>query len=134
MVSKLGGPFPAAASPDSSAPRLHERLARADLGQHERAAAGAEQAVLLHGDAFARNRALYTADIAIQHALRDTPEPEAAADAAGRVLAFPPEVRSDRLLQLLHNVAGVLQRHNRVPAVAGWIEEYRTATTAGGRA
>lgn len=34
-----------------------EALARADLDQHERAAAGAEQAVLLHGDQFARNRA-----------------------------------------------------------------------------
>ncbi|MCX5401319.1 hypothetical protein [Streptomyces sp. NBC_00102] len=112
-----------------------ESLARADLGQHERAAAGAEQAVLLHGDTFARNRALYTADIAIQHAVRDRPEPEAAAEAAGRVLAFLPEVRSDRLLQSLHNVAGALQRHGRVPAVASWIEEYRATTaTGGGRA
>ncbi|MEV0097342.1 hypothetical protein [Streptomyces sp. NPDC050738] len=112
-----------------------ECLARADLGQHERAAAGAEQAVLLHGEAFARNRALYTADVAIQHAVRDRPEPEAAAEAAGRVLAFLPEVRSDRLLQSLHNVAGALQRHNRVPAVADWIEEYRATTaTGGGRA
>ncbi|QKZ18581.1 hypothetical protein [Streptomyces chartreusis] len=112
-----------------------ECLARADLGQHERAASGAEQAVLLHGDAFARNRALYTADVAIQHAVRDRPEPEAAAEAAGRVLAFLPEVRSDRLLQSLHNVAGALQRHSRVPAVASWIEEYRATTaTGGGRA
>ncbi|MFE1802335.1 hypothetical protein ACFW9L_40070 [Streptomyces sp. NPDC059517] len=43
-----------------------ECLARADLGQHARAASGAEQAVLLHGDTFRRNRALYTADVAIQ--------------------------------------------------------------------
>lgn len=107
-----------------------ESLARADLGQHERSAAGAEQAVLLHGETFARNRALYTADIAIQHSVRARPEPEAAAEAAGRVLQFLPEVRSDRLLQALHNVAGTLQRHNRVPAVADWIEEYRTITTA----
>ncbi len=112
-----------------------EALARADLGQHERAAAGAEQAVLLHGSAFARNRALYTADIAIQHAVGHRPEPEAAADAAGRVLAFLPDVRSDRLLQSLHGVAGALQRHARVPAVADWIEQYRTITTTqGGRA
>ena len=111
-----------------------EALARADLGQHERAAAGAEQAVLLHGTEFARNRALYTADIAIQHAVRDRPEPEAAAEAAGRVLAYLPDVRSDRLLQSLHNVAGALQRHSRVPAVADWIEEYRTTATGGGRA
>ncbi|MEU9191131.1 hypothetical protein AB0D14_42910 [Streptomyces sp. NPDC048484] len=39
------------------------------------------------------------------------------------------------LLQSLHNVAGALQRHGRVPAVADWIEEYRTITaTGGGRA
>ncbi|MEU9405771.1 hypothetical protein AB0E08_08700 [Streptomyces sp. NPDC048281] len=113
-----------------------ESLARADLGQHERAAAGAEQAVLLHGGTFARNSALYTADIAIQHAVRDRPEVEAAAEAAGKVLAYLPEVRSDRLLQSLHNVAGALQRHSRVPAVAAWIEEYRTTITGtgGGRA
>ncbi|MFI8992167.1 hypothetical protein ACIG63_45780 [Streptomyces antimycoticus] len=112
-----------------------ESLARADLGQHERAASGAEQAVLLYGKGFARNRALYTADVAIQHAVRDRPEPEAAAEAAGKVLAFLPEVRSDRLLRSLHDVAGALQRHDRVPAVADWIEEYRTITaTGGGRA
>lgn len=102
-----------------------EALARADLAQHERAAAGAEQAVLLHGDHFARNRALYQADVAIQHAVRGRPEPEAAAEAAGRVLAYLPEVRSDRLLQQLHNVNSALQRHTDVPAVADWIEEYR---------
>ncbi|MEU6381849.1 hypothetical protein [Streptomyces sp. NPDC046909] len=105
-----------------------EALARADLDQHERAAAGAEQAVLLHGDAFARNRALYTADVAIQHAVRDRPEPEAAAEAAGRVLAHLPAVRSDRLLKQLHNVESALQRHAAVPAVADWLEEYRTIT------
>ncbi|MFD5513841.1 hypothetical protein ACFWIB_39870 [Streptomyces sp. NPDC127051] len=112
-----------------------EAFARADLGQHERAAAGAEQAVLLHAGAFARNRALYTSDIAIQHAVGDRPEPEAAAEAAGRVLTFLPDVRSDRLLHSLHGVAGALQRHARVPAVADWIEQYRTITaTQGGRA
>ncbi|MEU3353080.1 hypothetical protein [Streptomyces sp. NPDC037389] len=108
-----------------------EALARADLGQHESAAAGAEQAVLLHGDQFARNRALYQADVAIQHAIRGRPEPEAAAEAAGRVLAYLPDVRSDRLLQSLHNVESALQRHNGVPAVADWLEEYRTTTGTG---
>ncbi|MEU1895759.1 hypothetical protein [Streptomyces pristinaespiralis] len=107
-----------------------EALARADLDQHERAAAGAEQAVLLHGDTFTRNRALYTADVAIQHAVRDRPEPEAAAEAAGRVLAYLPTVRSDRLLQQLYNVDSALQRHADVPAVADWLEEYRTTAGA----
>lgn len=102
-----------------------EALARADLNQHERAAAGAEQAVLLHGNQFTRNRALYTADIAIHHAVRDRPNPEAAAEAAGRALAYLPEVRSDRLLQQLHNMASALQRHAAVPAVADWLQAYR---------
>ncbi|MGW9030198.1 hypothetical protein ACWGQ5_40150 [Streptomyces sp. NPDC055722] len=105
-----------------------EALARADLDQHERAAAGAEQAVLLHGDQFARNRALYQADVAIQHAVRDRPEPEAAVEAAGRVLAYLPAVRSDRLLKQLHNVESALQRHAAIPAVADWLEQYRTIT------
>ncbi|MET7698889.1 hypothetical protein [Streptomyces sp. NPDC005485] len=49
----------------------------------------------------------------------------------GRVLAF----RSDWLLQSLHNVAGALQLHDRVSAVADWMEEYRVTTvSAGGRA
>ncbi|MFF7764178.1 hypothetical protein [Streptomyces griseorubiginosus] len=105
-----------------------EALARADLAQHERAAAGAEQAVLLHGTQFQRNRALYTADVAIQHAVRERPEPEAAAEAAGRLLTYLPDVRSDRLLQQLQNVQSALQRHAAVPAVADWLEEYRTTT------
>ncbi|GHF33515.1 hypothetical protein GCM10018772_68930 [Streptomyces fumanus] len=41
-------------------------------------------------------------------------------------------MRSDRLLQSLHAVAGALQRHSRVPAVADWIEEYRAITATGG--
>ncbi|WP_435208491.1 hypothetical protein [Streptomyces sp. bgisy034] len=105
-----------------------EALARADLDQHERAAAGAEQAVLLHGDQFARNRALYQADVAIQHAVKDRPEPEAAAEAADRVLTYLPAVRSDRLLKQLHNVESALQRHAAVPAVADWLQEYHTIT------
>jgi hypothetical protein len=104
-----------------------EALARADLAQHERAAAGAEQAVMLHGQDFARNRALYQADVAIQHAVRERPEPVAAVEAAGRVLAYLPEVRSDRLLRQLNNVESALQRHAAVPAVADWLEEYRTS-------
>lgn len=108
-----------------------EALARADLDQHERAAAGAEQAVMLHGDRFTRNKALYTADVAIQHAVSDRPEPEAAAEAAQRVLAYVPQVRSDRLLQQLHNVESALQRHSRLPAVADWLEEYQTIAHTG---
>ncbi|MEU1551338.1 hypothetical protein ABZ517_01250 [Streptomyces scabiei] len=108
-----------------------EALARADLSQHERAAAGAEQAVMLHGDRFTRNKALYTADIAIQRAVSDRPEPEAAAEAAQRVLIYVPQVRSDRLLQQLQNVESALQRHARLPAVADWLEAYQTVVRTG---
>lgn len=108
-----------------------EALARADLDQHERAAAGAEQAVMLHGDRFTRNKALYTADVAIQHAVSSRPEPEAAVEAAQRVLAYVPHVRSERLLQQLHNVESALQRHSKLPAVAAWLEEYRTIARSG---
>jgi hypothetical protein len=75
------------------------------------------------------------ADVAIEHAVGDRPGPEAAAEAAGRVRALLPEVRSDRLLQSLHNLAGALRRHGRIPAVVDWTEECRTAIgTGGGRA
>ncbi|MGW9024088.1 hypothetical protein ACWGQ5_07635 [Streptomyces sp. NPDC055722] len=60
--------------------------------------------------------------------MRKRPEPEAAAATAGRLLRCLPEVRSDRLLQQLHNVQSALQRHAAVPAVADWLEEYRTTT------
>ncbi|MEU0203507.1 MULTISPECIES: hypothetical protein [unclassified Streptomyces] len=100
-------------------------MARADLDQHVRATVGAEQAVLLLGDQFARNRALYTADVGFQPAVRERPEPEAAANAAGRVLAYLAHVRSDRLLQRLHNLSSSLQRRAAVPAVVDRMEEYR---------
>jgi len=107
-----------------------ESLCRADLGQHDRAAAGAESAVLLSGTGFTRNRALYTADIAVHQAVRDRPEPEAAAEAATRALAYLPEVRSGRLVRALGDVASALQRHRRVPAVSTWFNAYDHATTA----
>jgi len=107
-----------------------ESLCRADLGQHDRAAAGAQSAVLLSGEVHARNRALYTADIALHQAVRDRPDPEAAADAATRALAYLPEVRSDRLVRALGDIAAALQRHRALPAVRDWFDSYTAATTA----
>lgn len=104
-----------------------EGIARADLGQHDRAAAGAEQAVLL-SDGYTRNRALYEGDVAIQHAIKGRPDVDAATEAAHRALAYLPDVRSDRLLQQLHTVDSALQRHAAVPVVADWREAYRCAT------
>lgn len=107
-----------------------EALCRADLGQHERAAYGAEQAVLLHGHAFARNRALYTADVAVQNAVRDRPDLDAALRAADDVLAYLPDVQSRRLLNALREVGAAMQRHANTPAVAEWLDRARTATDA----
>ncbi|MDX3641811.1 hypothetical protein [Streptomyces sp. MB09-02B] len=63
--------------------------------------------------------------------MSNRPEPEAAAEAAQRVLAYVPQVRSDRLLQQLHNVESALQRHSKLPAVAEWLEEYRAIARTG---
>ncbi|MGG8410498.1 N-acetyltransferase family protein [Streptomyces sp. 12297] len=67
-----------------------ESLCRADLGQYERASAGAEQAVMLFGDGHLRNRALYTADIALHHARKKNPDLDAATEAAHRTSPTSP--------------------------------------------
>ncbi|MFE5713445.1 hypothetical protein ACFQ7J_21850 [Streptomyces sp. NPDC056501] len=106
-----------------------ESLCRADLGQHERAAGGAEQAVMLFADGHLRNRALYTADIALHHARKPNPDLDAAADAAHRTLAYLPDVHSERLLRSLRDIAGTLQPH-RTRAIADYLDTYRTVVPA----
>ncbi|MFH8626027.1 hypothetical protein ACH4A8_29805 [Streptomyces vietnamensis] len=101
-----------------------ESLCRADLGQHERAAAGAEQAVMLFADGHLRNRALYTADIALHHARTSAPDLDAAAAAAHRALSYLPDVRSERLLRALRDIAGTLQPHHRTAAVADYLDAH----------
>ncbi|WP_254897669.1 hypothetical protein [Kitasatospora sp. NA04385] len=107
-----------------------ESLCRADLGQHDRAAAGAEQTVMLFGDGHPRNRSLYTADIALHHAHRPRPDLDAATDAGHRALAHLTAVRSARLLRSLRSVAGTLTPHRGVPCVAEYLDAYRTAVPA----
>ncbi len=107
-----------------------ESLCRADLGQHDRAAAGAEQALMLFADGHPRNRSLYTADIALHHARRASPDLDAATDAAHRTLAYLPDVRSERLIRSLRGVAGALQAHRQVPCVANYFDAYRAAVPA----
>ncbi|WP_407842167.1 hypothetical protein ACE1OC_43245 (plasmid) [Streptomyces sp. DSM 116496] len=107
-----------------------ESLCRADLGQHERASAGAEQAVMLFADGHLRNRALYTADIALHHARKSNPDLDAAGDAAHRTLAYLPEVRSERFLRSLRDIAGTLQPHHRTRAVADYLDAYRALVPA----
>jgi hypothetical protein len=80
----------------------------------------------------ARNRSLYTADIALHHAKKPSPDLEAAADATHRAIAYLPDVRSQRLLRSLRDIANVLSVHRKVPCVADCLDAYRTAvpTTA----
>ncbi|WUH91669.1 hypothetical protein OG900_17195 [Streptomyces sp. NBC_00433] len=107
-----------------------EALCRADLGQHERAAYGAEQAVLLHGGGFARNRALYLADVAVQNTVRDKPDLDAAVHAAHEVLAFVPEVKSRRLLDALREVESALRKQSKSSAASDWLAKHRALTAA----
>jgi len=107
-----------------------ESLCRADLGQYERACAGAEQAVMLFGEGHTRNRSLYTADIALHHARKPSPDLDAAADAAHRAIAYLPDVRSERLVRSLRDVAGTLKAHRQVPCVADYLDAYRAAVPA----
>nr|WSX77539.1 hypothetical protein OH826_29050 [Streptomyces sp. NBC_00899] len=102
-----------------------EALCRADLGQHERAAYGAEQAVLLFGSGFARNRALYLADVAVQNAVRDRPDLDAAVHAAHEVLTFVPDVRSRRQLDALREIETALHGHAKVPVASEWLAKHR---------
>ncbi|WP_018545371.1 hypothetical protein [Streptomyces sp. LaPpAH-108] len=107
-----------------------ESLCRADLGQHTRATAGAEQAVMLFADGHPRNRALYTADVALHHAHSAKPDLDAVTDAGYRTLAYLPDVRSERLIRSLRDIAGALQPHHKVPSVANYLDIYRSAVTA----
>ncbi|MFJ3310322.1 hypothetical protein ACIPSA_46500 [Streptomyces sp. NPDC086549] len=107
-----------------------ESLCRADLGQHERATAGAEQTVMLFADSHPRNQALYTADLALHHARKTNPDLDAAADAAHRTLAYLPDVRSERLLRSLRDIAGTLKPHHRTRVVADYLDTYRAALPA----
>ena len=112
-----------------------EALCRADLGQHQRAAYGSHQAVLLHGSSFARNRALYTADIAVQSAVCDRPDLDASVHAADEVLAYLPTVRSRRLVDALGEIHTAMQRHYKTAVVADWLEKYRAVgNVRGGQA
>ncbi|MFD5466682.1 hypothetical protein ACFWIQ_28190 [Kitasatospora sp. NPDC127059] len=107
-----------------------ESLCRADLGQFDRACAGAEQTLMLFAGGHARNAALYTADIALHQAHRERPDLDAAVDAGHRTLAYLKDVRSERLTAAVHGIATALQPHRTVPCVAEYLDAYRTAVAA----
>ncbi|MFJ5122388.1 hypothetical protein [Kitasatospora sp. NPDC088548] len=104
-----------------------ESLCRADLGQHQRAVAGAEHAVMLFSDGHPRNRALYTADIALHHARSPRPDLDAVTEAGRRALAHLPDVRSQRLVRSLNDIADALRAHRTVPCVADYLDRDHAA-------
>ncbi|MEV0846376.1 hypothetical protein AB0J21_10960 [Streptomyces sp. NPDC049954] len=99
-----------------------ESLCLADLHQYDRACAGAEQAVLLQAPHHHRNRALYTADLALLNARKDKPDLDAATAAAREALAQLPQVGSSRLMHSLDRIAEELAPHRSVSSVAAYLD------------
>ncbi|MER5757686.1 hypothetical protein [Streptomyces sp. NPDC002082] len=85
---------------------------------------------MLFADGHLRNRALYTADIALHHARKPNPDLDAAGDAAHRTLTYLPEIRSERFLRSLRDIAGTLQPHHRTRAAADYLDAYRALVPA----
>ncbi len=92
------------------------------LGEHARAARHARRAADLQDPHFARNVALYTAELAGDLARADAPDE--AAWAGSRVLDLLGEVQSTRVRALLAGTAGVLVPHQRSPRVGAFLSRH----------
>ncbi|MFI9308483.1 tetratricopeptide repeat protein [Streptomyces triculaminicus] len=100
------------------------------LGDWRRAAEHAERAVDLQDPHFARNIALYTAQLAGDLARGGAPDEAAAAGC--RALDLLEEVRSSRVRTMLTATARQLRRHAAEPVVAGFLaRHHRPAAQAG---
>ncbi|MFJ1869318.1 tetratricopeptide repeat protein [Streptomyces sp. NPDC088097] len=97
----------------------------ADLGEHARAARHARRAADLQDPHFARNVALYTAELADD--LARAGAPDEAAWAGGRVLDLLEEVRSTRIQSMLAGTAAVLVPHQRSPRVGAFLTRHARA-------
>ncbi|MCI0386899.1 hypothetical protein [Streptomyces sp. CNQ085] len=97
-----------------------EAQCRAALGDWGRAARRARRAVALQDPHFARNTALFTAELADD--LAGGGEVEEAAGAAGRALDLLGQVRSSRVGGMLDRTARRLRHHRAVPAVADFLD------------
>ncbi|MEV6728883.1 MULTISPECIES: tetratricopeptide repeat protein [unclassified Streptomyces] len=97
----------------------------AALGEHARAARHARRAADLQDPHFARNVALYTAELADD--LARAGAPEEAAWAGGRVLDLLTEVQSTRVRSMLSGTARALVPHQRSPRVAEFLTRHATA-------
>ncbi|THA37200.1 tetratricopeptide repeat protein [Streptomyces sp. A1547] len=97
----------------------------AALGEHARAARHARRAADLQDPHFARNVALYTAELADD--LARAGAPDEAAWAGGRVLDLLTEVQSTRIRSMLSGTARTLVPHQRSPRVADFLTRHATA-------
>ncbi|MYT19025.1 tetratricopeptide repeat protein, partial [Streptomyces sp. SID7760] len=94
----------------------------AALGEHARAARHARRAADLQDPHFARNVALYTAELADD--LARAGAPDEAAWAGGRVLDLLTEVQSTRIQSMLAGTARALVPHQRSPRVAAFLTRH----------
>lgn len=94
----------------------------ATLGEHARAARHARRAADLQDPHFARNVALYTAELAGD--LAHAGAPEEAAWAGGRVLDLLAEVQSTRVRSLLSDTARTLVPHQRSARVGDFLARH----------
>ncbi|MEV7522184.1 tetratricopeptide repeat protein [Streptomyces sp. NPDC091371] len=94
----------------------------AALGEHARAARHARRAADLQDPHFARNVALYTAELAGD--LARAGAPDEAAWAGGRVLDLLTEVNSTRIRAMLSDTARTLIPHQRQPRVAAFLTRH----------
>ncbi|MEU1813681.1 tetratricopeptide repeat protein [Streptomyces roseifaciens] len=107
-----------------------EAQCRSALGDWARAAEHARRAVALQDPHFARNTALFTAQLAGDLARGGAPD--AAAAAGERALDLLAEVRSTRIRTMLAATARLLGRHGGEPSVAGFLERHAAEPKAGG--
>ncbi|MFD9407794.1 tetratricopeptide repeat protein [Streptomyces sp. NPDC059989] len=96
----------------------------ATLGEHARAARHARRAADLQDPHFARNVALYTAELAGN--LARAGAPDEAAWAGGRVLDLLAEVQSTRIRSMLSETARTLVPHQRSPRVGAFLTRHAT--------
>ncbi|MFG2414578.1 tetratricopeptide repeat protein [Streptomyces goshikiensis] len=97
----------------------------ATLGEHARAARHARRAADLQDPHFARNVALYTAELADD--LAHAGAPDEAAWAGGRVLDLLTEVQSTRVRSMLSATAQTLVPHQRSPRVGAFLSRHASA-------
>ncbi|MFJ8213692.1 tetratricopeptide repeat protein [Streptomyces sp. NPDC096033] len=97
----------------------------AALGEHARAARHARRAADLQDPHFARNVALYTAELADD--LARAGAPDEAAWAGGRVLDLLTEVQSTRIRSMLAGTARTLVPHQRSPRVGAFLARHAQA-------